>query len=677
MKNLDFKYMAAKNFLCYGAAGIELNLSDYSNVVLVRGINLDRQQVALSDASISERRIASNGSGKSSIPEIIIYTLFGKTIKTPKKITHDNVINNKTKKGLCTEIRWGNFRVIRTRKPNSLRIWESENGVWNDETEITLGGIPATQKRIEDKLGLSYETLTNVLVFTDNNAGSFLELDVPAKREIVENLLSLHRFRKYFDDTKSKRTNIKNQIKLITEGYQYVLDTLDSVKIRVAELTIKNKKWKIEKQKELEGINKQVEIKKEELAASDLSGALIVYHKAQDRITLFNEQILEFIDKDAKIKTIVSRAKLELDPIKNKVLELVSQTETHRSETRSESINIKKRKELISSLENQEGSQCPTCFGVVKKENYIATVNATKEQIEKSEAIIRKEDALLKKVKEELEQKTARKKQLESGISLGEGKSHAISRDLVVHRREISKLSTIQKPDIGSYEKILEQQLIKLKEETVAKEEEIKNPSPFMDILVSAKEEIKTKKQECQDKKKELDIFEEELPYYEFFVKAFGQDGIRRFVIDGILPALNSRVAYWLQFLIDSKISLVFNNQFEEVVERNPSDGDPFVYHAMSGGERRMLNLSVSQAFAHIMMLNSGTAPSLTFLDEVTTNIDQIGVQGVYNMIMELAREKQVFVTTHDHDLLEMLSGCDTIELQKQAGFTTLVQTNK
>ena len=143
-------------------------------------------------------------------------------------------------------------------------------------------------------------------------------------------------------------------------------------------------------------------------------------------------------------------------------------------------------------------------------------------------------------------------------------------------------------------------------------------------------------------------------------------------MIDGVIPALNSRIAYWLQFLIDGRISLQFDNELEEKIERSPPDGDPFVYHAMSGGERRRLNLAVSQAFAHVMMLNSGTCPSLVFLDEVTTNIDQIGVVGVYNMIMELAKSRQVFITTHDGNLREMLDGCEVITIEKKRGRATL-----
>ena len=92
----------------------------------------------------------------------------------------------------------------------------------------------------------------------------------------------------------------------------------------------------------------------------------------------------------------------------------------------------------------------------------------------------------------------------------------------------------------------------------------------------------------------------------------------------------------------------------------------------MSGGERRRLNLAVSQAFAHIMTLSSGICPSIVFLDEVTTNIDPIGVVGVYSMISELAKDRKIFITTHDQNLLDLLQGCDLINLEKNEGFTTL-----
>jgi predicted ATPase len=40
---------------------------------------------------------------------------------------------------------------------------------------------------------------------------------------------------------------------------------------------------------------------------------------------------------------------------------------------------------------------------------------------------------------------------------------------------------------------------------------------------------------------------------------------------------------------------------------------------------------------------------------------------------VELAKEKQVFITTHDQGLLELLQGCETLYLRKKDGFTTIV----
>lgn len=68
-----------------------------------------------------------------------------------------------------------------------------------------------------------------------------------------------------------------------------------------------------------------------------------------------------------------------------------------------------------------------------------------------------------------------------------------------------------------------------------------------------------------------------------------------------------------------------------------------------------------------------GAIPSLIFLDEVGSNMDDVARQGVYNMICELAKDRQVFVTTHDKYLLDLLQGCTELHLEKKKGFTKLV----
>ena len=93
MLNLDFYYAAAKNFLCFGPDGIEIDFKKYGNIVLIEGFNYD---------DLNEKNEpGSNGAGKSSCFEILVYTLYGKPIYKAKQRKHKDMINNlSNKKGL-------------------------------------------------------------------------------------------------------------------------------------------------------------------------------------------------------------------------------------------------------------------------------------------------------------------------------------------------------------------------------------------------------------------------------------------------------------------------------------------------------------------------------------------------------------------------------------------------
>lgn len=667
MKNLDFKYVAAGNFLCYGPEGIELELEKYGNVILVRGDNLDVKE--------EEERIASNGVGKSSIPEIIVYALYGKTIKHPKKLTHKDVINNQTGKNLVVEVRWGDFRVVRTRKPDSLRLWESADEMWDDEHELTLGGMPATQALIEEKIGLNYDTFVNVMVFTDNNSGSFLECDTPTKRKIVENLLSLSKYRRFTEKAKDFQKKAKATIKDLSKDYDSLLVELQNRKDRVAQTQKQEMDWKAKKKEELTALLIKAKQIKQQLESTDEGAALARYQEAQVRLSELTDKIPELQDRQNKVEEMLKTAREKLQLSRDKKHEQDVAIREIDSSVRSAQTEIENWQHRIKELEEQKDAKCDFCLGEISEQNYGPYVQQLRNKISHNEGEIARHKRVKEKEQEKIEATQVNIQKLTEAIATAQEKSSSVTAQIKAYREEANQLNQVEKPKSKDVDNaILEKQFEGVRQQILSKESELTGESPYVEILKTATKEVEEKDTEVTTKKAELTAAEKELPYYEFWVTAFGDAGIRKFVIDGIIPALNSRVAYWLQYLIDGKIQLSFDNQLEETIGRNPTDGDPFVYHAMSGGERRRLNLAVSQAFAHVMMLNSGACPSLVFLDEVTTNIDPIGVVGIYNMIMELAKERQVFVTTHDQGLLEMLEGCETIALEKQNGFTKLVE---
>jgi len=96
------------------------------------------------------------------------------------------------------------------------------------------------------------------------------------------------------------------------------------------------------------------------------------------------------------------------------------------------------------------------------------------------------------------------------------------------------------------------------------------------------------------------------------------------------------------------------------------------VFVKLSNGQKRRINLAVSQAFAHVRELNSGSTPSIIFLDEISINMDSQGNNAIYKLIKNIAKNKQVFVTTHDQELLELLSDSSRLKLKLENGVSCI-----
>jgi len=401
---------------------------------------------------------------------------------------------------------------------------------------------------------------------------------------------------------------------------------------------------------------------------------LVLYQEAQEKISDINE----------KIPQIEKNKKEYIDK-----LILVEQKETEQKESASSfmekfkdfsreakyRIEEKKKKELeIKELESEvDGSRCGKCKSLIEAKNINEYIKKINKEIESINVFIQEDASTAKKFSEESAELKAKQEKLKGIRSQLEQKIKDFDSQASSLRTKFSELSRIKEPKMESDELIVQQKIEDLNNQLKEKKKEQEAESPFEDIIKNDKEELKKIEETVAAKEKSISSLEKELPYFDYWISGFGEQGIRKWIIEGIIPDLNKRINYWLQFLIDNMISLSFDNELQEKIERNPADGDPYIYYAMSTGQRRRLNLAVGHSFAYITELSSDAIPSLIFLDEVTTNVDPLGVQGIYSMIKEIAENKQVFITTHDPDLLKMLEGSSKIKLIHENGFTKKV----
>jgi len=668
MKKINFKTLKAKNFFCYGKEGIQIAFNDYGNIVLIKGKNLD---VGNEEA---DEKHSSNGIGKSSIIDALVYGLYGKTVKNPKKLNQKDIINSSTGKNLEVEITWDNYRVVRTRKPDSLRLWKSSEQKWDSETEITLGGMPATQKEIENILGLTYEVFVNIGVFTDDNTSSFLECDASEKRNIVENLLSLEKYRTYSDNAKKLYKEHKDLVKVRERDSQYAEKVVEDTRSSITSLEQSVTIWKK---------NKEDEIKKLEAAKSLLEkqianilqndSALKAYEEAQLKKTELNKKISD-IDQlvqkaDTKISMLIE-AFDEKNKVKNEVEFNLNSKKTDLSSLNKQKSVLLNGIKKLTSLE--AGVKCGHCHSVISTENYSDVLNAHNAELKDLDNSIITLDSEITNLTQDFNTKSSEATETDQQIKKLRLAISKLATDRNSALKEIENIEKMPKPDtegqVASYKAKIEA----ANEQIAAKNIEISGPTPYDNLITEAIKKLGESVNKAQEVKSEISNLYSLNEYYEYWIQAFGDSGIRKYVIDEIVPALNNNINYWMDFLIEGNMRISFDNEFNETITKGPDFSNDIKYYALSNGQKGRVNLALSQAFAHIMSINSGKNLSLVFLDEVTSNIDVQGVNGIIGMIQELSRDKQVFLITHNHDLLDELNGCDTVNLVLKNGITSL-----
>jgi DNA repair exonuclease SbcCD ATPase subunit len=634
-----------------------------SRIVHVTGENLDAQG--------DDGRAANNGVGKSSVADVVSYALTGKTIKT---LSQEETINHKEGKRLYAEVRVDDYRIVRTRKPDSLKVWHSPEGVWTDETEVTKGGMPATQKYIDEVLGLSQDALAALIFFKDDNRDCFLECSKADKREIVENMLGLEKYREYCENAKKRKKLVQARIKTLTKEYELSTESLASAKVRLKRSEDQEAAWKSKLTAEFKAVVAALKDKQAALVSSDAGSALAEYENAQEEIADLNEMMTEKEQKKQTLSDVVSKEKGKLDAARDAKQKVAQDVSPHLTAMKEATATIASCRKTIDDVNKKvTAANCPMCLGAVKEENFKNVLLKAKNEIDSAESIVRREKDILKKSDDEVSKLGVQIANLVQSIEENNNDLSVLTADIGRIRTRLGELMRIKEPKVGSEQLLLQSQIEELTRQAHEKQAERSGPSPYASNIELEKKEIESKQLEVDLKKQIVAKAEEDLPYFDYFVKAFGDNGIRRFVVRDILPALNSRTAYWLQYTMNNQITVKFDDELDATIERNPPTGRSFVYNGLSRGIQRRTNLGVQQGFAYVRMLTCGFSPSFIFLDEVSSNVDQAGIVCVYNFICELAKDKQVFVTTHSSELAQMLDGCDRIYLQMKDGITRQV----
>lgn len=273
---------------------IQFNKVRYKNILSVGNafteIDLSKRQTTLISGT--------NGSGKSTFIEAIIFCLFNKSFR---KINKPQLVNSINQKELLVELEFmisgDKYLIRRGMKPNIFEIWKNNDLVNKDAATRDY------QEYLEQSIiKMSFKSFCQIVILGSATYVPFMDLPAGQRREIIEDLLDIQVFSTMNTLLKDKIADNKT---LIAEN-NYAIDLLktkiDTAKDHNAEIQ-KIKQTEVDKirQKIDENISKidieKIEIEKIEEQINSLSSTITDKQKQKKTLEQVKTLLLEIRTK--------------------------------------------------------------------------------------------------------------------------------------------------------------------------------------------------------------------------------------------------------------------------------------------------------------------------------------------------------------------------------------------
>ena len=599
---MKFRQMRIRNFLSFGEDEQFISFVD-NDIILILGQNLQEG--------------GSNGAGKTTIFNAIVWAIYG---RTTKGLAADEVVNN-TSGGNCMvdlEFTIGpkHVQITRWRKIGGKRL-KNKLILKVDGNDKSLANMNDTQDRVNDLIKINFRSFISSVMFSQDRIFSFTDASTAKRKEIVENVLQVDNLSVYEKLLKNEQTNAQSEYdeyyhdqkgkrELAENLTQTVQDYFTSCKIKFKKLSHDITGIK----KELDKLQKvDIDSEKEKHRKNDSS------KKRKDKLVKARDELRIKEDNEAE----------KIGPQKKQIKE-----KNNALKRDSEAVD-KANEEMITAKENP--NTCPICGNVVNREAMDKYINERRELVDRMKKEIDRLDSGLTTLEEELEAASKYGAQYEED---------ADKLDVKISSIKFFK----SKITLGELEHVKEQ-IGELAGQTRTLTEQRQNIVD-MDYTDSIKTQIKTAKKIVRNLQKELDNLQDDIKHINFWIHAFskGENTVRSFLINKVIDFINSRINHYLSVFFNEEIDFSLNREMDHRIFKN---GHNVSLAQLSGGEEQRVNLAIAFSLFDLVKVNLGNDINMIFMDEVLDrNLDENGITALLKIIDDLKeRGNSVYVISH------------------------------
>ena len=314
-----------------------------------------------------------------------------------------------------------------------------------------------------------------------------------------------------------------------------------------------------------------------------------------------------------------SELKIKIEKIKEKEKELNNNLEEEKKQqiiTGTDIRSIQKDIDLYNS------GKCPTCKSDFNSEHFLNLLTLL---IEKKESLSK----IKLEIDENINQIRAKQDKLSDISKKANNSFNDITYFLRDCKQKIEKLQLKQsdKPQLPNIEEF----------EKSIKELDEKKSKSFDDSSICKNKEV----------------------YYKELNKIFGEDGVKKSIIAGIVKPINHFIKENIK-----KMEMPFEVELDETFTAEIKHlGNVIDHDSLSVGENKKLNISI--LIAYLMLIRTKKFLNVLFLDEVFSSIDAEGIERILNLIKSFANEYNINIFVVHHALLNQEMFDRIIKIEK------------
>lgn len=598
--HIEFKKLVLHNFMSFGHS--ELSFGD-DGFIRVSGINNNPDDLA-----------SSNGSGKSSLWEGLIWGLTGETIRGTKQVSRLNN-DDGTYVGVQFNIDGVEYKILRAKEHSQ---YKTSLRLIIDGQDCSGKGIRESEKLLSERLpDITASLLGSVIILGQGLPQKFTNNTPSGRKEVLEKL-SKSDF--MIEDLKVR---VANRKKILSEEKRKHEDAI---------ISLNSKKELLERQ--IEGSRGQLS----RMDRSSLESSLSTMQKDYDSsVALLKRQKEEYQgllsqyqeSKDAYTSITVQRQQDEIQ-LKESYKERFAELTEKRVANQVAVEAAKRELGRVKAIKDV----CPTCgqtlHNVVKpdisvhekdfleKESNLNSIltsisNLQKEQDEKIRDIYSKYDVALMEAKK---------------LSM-------------VHEKECTDLGVAirkQEDEVERNKKALDRVAKEIMQFEATYNTLLLSIDTNTKEVLSIEESIGTTTTLSDDVQLHLDVINK-------FETSLKRD-FRGYLLSSIIDFIYSRTKEYCKTIFDTEsIDFSLNGNNIDISYLGKA------YENLSGGEKQKVDLIIQFSIRDMLCGYLGFTSNVLVLDEVFDGLDMIGCQRVLDVISSLNDIKNIFIVTHRKDL--------------------------